>query len=111
MSRCSADRGSSIGLFHVGPNKFKACKSVLFTEGSLKKLKYLNNLGQLHTLKSNVRVVLHHTLWKLRNAQKDERALCINVHHGRKLGRTICYFLLQAALHNLPKKNRPKISC
>ena len=36
LSRCSTARGSSTGLSLVGPTIVKACKSFLFTEGSLK---------------------------------------------------------------------------
>ena len=34
LLRCSTARGSSTGLFLVGPTKVNACKSFLFTEGS-----------------------------------------------------------------------------
>ena len=36
LSRCFTAKGSSTGLSLVGPTKVKACKSFLFTEGSLK---------------------------------------------------------------------------
>ena len=36
LLRCSTARGSISGLFLGGPTKFKACKSFIFTEGSLK---------------------------------------------------------------------------
>ena len=36
LSRCRTSRGSSTGLFYVGPTKVKAYKSFLFTEGSHK---------------------------------------------------------------------------
>ena len=35
LSMCSTARASSTGFFHVGPTRFKASKSFLFTEGSL----------------------------------------------------------------------------
>ena len=34
LSRCITARGSSTGLVLVGPTKFKACKSILYTEGT-----------------------------------------------------------------------------
>ena len=36
LSRWSTARGSSTGLFHVGPTNVKACKPFLFTKGSHK---------------------------------------------------------------------------
>ena len=36
LSRCSTARGSSAGLFCVGPTKVGACKSFLFIDGPLK---------------------------------------------------------------------------
>ena len=36
LLRCSTARGSNTRLFLVGLTKVKACKSFLFTEGSLK---------------------------------------------------------------------------
>ena len=46
MSRRSTARGSRNGLVPVGPAKVKACKSTLFTEGTLDVEIFHDFLGQ-----------------------------------------------------------------
>ena len=60
--RCSTAKGSSIGLAPVGPTKVKACKSILFTEGTTE-------------VKIKIKTVVSTILFSVKNDRISQRIL------------------------------------